>query len=59
MVSKELFKNLMKAIRETSEQDGDLEVAHILADKLMMETLEGLGYAEGVKFFKEMHKWYA
>lgn len=32
---------------------------HIDADELMCELLESLGYREGVRYFKEMEKWYS
>ncbi len=37
----------------------DTEHEHLLADELMCKILESLGYAEGVKVFREMTKWYA
>lgn len=37
----------------------DKEDRHILADKLMMSVLIGLGYIEGVEIFEDMGKWYA
>lgn len=49
------FARLMKAISE----DGDTEIAHSLADKLLCEALQSLGYGEGVEIFRKMHKWYA
>lgn len=57
IISQSEFARLMEAIRETSEIDGDYEVSHILADKLMIETLEAIGY--NLESFKKMHKWYA
>jgi hypothetical protein len=49
------FAEKMKAIDEA----GDIEVSHVKADELLCEVLRELGYAEGVKIFSEMDKWYA
>lgn len=57
IVSKDEFARLMNAIKDTAEMDGDFEVSHIIADKLLVETLEGLGY--DLKDYKSMKKWYA
>ena len=40
-------------------QDSTPEYNHIDADELMCELLESLGYREGVRYFKEMEKWYS
>ena len=37
----------------------DEEVCHILMDNAMCDFLEGLGFTEAVKIFKETKKWYA
>jgi hypothetical protein len=54
-VAPETFKILMErcALME------DKEKRHVLADKLMMSVLIGLGYIEGVEIFADMGKWYA
>lgn len=57
IISPNEFARLMEAIRDTSEIDGDYEVSHVLADKLMIETLEAFGY--NLESFKKMKKWYA
>lgn len=38
---------------------GDPEAAHGIADDLLCEVLESLGYADGVAIFKAMTRWYA
>ena len=38
---------------------GDEEIKHSMADDLLCETLERLGYGEGVAVFRDMDKWYA
>lgn len=37
----------------------DPEAFHSRADKLMQETLKGLGYEDGVKVFNKAIRWYA
>ena len=59
MITAEEFAKQMKAIAEGLDKSYDEEVAHISADALMMETLEDLGYGEGVEIFRNMPKWYA
>ena len=51
------FLTAMERIRDNPE--GDEEQNHIEADDIMCAILERLGYADGVKLFREMHKWYA
>lgn len=57
MISPQEFAEEMKNIVDTDR--GDWETAHILADSLMLETLEELGYEDGCKIFDKMPKWYA
>lgn len=37
----------------------DHEHDHRVADDLICEILESLGYSEGIKIFKDMTRWYA
>ncbi|MGH2621606.1 MAG: hypothetical protein ACRDHG_13725 [Anaerolineales bacterium] len=37
----------------------DNEHAHAAADRLLWETLDGLGYAQGVALMREQELWYA
>ncbi len=46
-----------KRMREIATYD--TEARHSEGDDLMMRVLKDLGYAEGVKVFDGMHKWYA
>ena len=46
-------------MRKLDNREGDIEKQHGQADALMCEVLRSLGYGKGVKFFEEMHKWYA
>ena len=40
-------------------ESGDEEADHVKADELMCQLLTSLGYGEGVKIFRDMHKWYS
>jgi hypothetical protein len=37
----------------------DEEIVHSMMDGIMCETLEKLGFTEGVRIFNEAPKWYA
>ena len=37
----------------------DEEIVHSMMDGIMCETLEKLGFTEGVEIFNEAPKWYA
>ena len=37
----------------------DIELKHIAADSFICETLERMGYSEGINIFYDMKKWYA
>lgn len=51
--------------KETAEQirkrcsHGDIEGAHCTADEILCDLLLSLGYAETVKAWNEVDKWYA
>lgn len=49
----------MRSICDEYKGDMDTEMRHIKMDQLMCQVLTDLGYAEGVKVFKEADKWYA
>lgn len=36
----------------------DPKTAHIMADRIICELLEDLGYGDGVAIFREGDKWY-
>jgi len=57
-MSPEEFKLKMIEINKLSEVE-DVEEAHGLADGLMCEVLEQLGYKEGIEIFNQMSKWYS
>lgn len=56
---KEYFFYMMNKIGELTEETGDYEMGHILADTLMVKVMNGLGYEDGTFFFRKMKKWYA
>ena len=55
----DVFAARMLAIRDSDRHDP--EEQHILADKLLCEVLQSLGYAEGVKMYNDptWTRWYA
>lgn len=60
IITPEEFAERMKEIyRVWYEEKDDIEALHDIMDKLMMNTLELLGYTEGVKIFDEAPKWYS
>ena len=55
VVSEEIALYLLKK----QQEDCDRETAHIEADKILCEFLEGIGYSEIVKEWNKINKWYA
>jgi len=53
------FERQMKQINIERAYDRDEERSHILADKLMCDTLKSLGYEAGVVIFENMPKYYS
>ncbi len=41
------------------QKESDVEVAHLKADQILCELLEGLGFQEIVDLYVEIGKWYA
>lgn len=59
-ITPEEFERRMKKIKKTYyDEMGDIELAHRLADDLMTEVLNSLGYSEGLAVNKSMKKWWA
>lgn len=54
-IDAEVFETKMKKIKKIK----DKEISHRKADDLLCETLEDLGYNEGIKIYKRISKWYA
>lgn len=48
-----------KAKKIIKEHRGDAEVRHSKLDELMEETLEALGFKEGVAVIRATTRWYA
>lgn len=54
------YLNRIKEVKQKYEvEEDDIEVAHYLADEVMCDLLESLGYVEIVEEFNSIHKWYA
>ncbi len=53
------FADAMRAIEEIAKKDMDYEMAHEMADILLAQLLQSLGYGDGVAVFNRMTKWYA
>ena len=53
----EEFADRMRQIAEDTWNDA--EGRHAMADELMCELLEALGYEEGIEIFDDMEKWYS
>ena len=51
------FERMMGYVDE--DTDGNKVVKHMAADKLMVKTLNSLGYSAGTKIYEEMEKGYA
>ena len=44
---------------ETLKNEGDIEIGHCDADKILCDLLTRLGYADVVEAYKQIPKWYA
>ena len=53
----EEFADRMRQIAE--DLWNDTEGRHAMADELMCELLEAMGYEEGIEIFDDMEKWYS
>lgn len=54
------YLNRMKEVKQKYEVEADdTEVAHCLADEVLCDLLESLGYVELVEEFNNLEKWYA
>lgn len=60
VVTQDMIDGFTAAMQEAYRVYGnDEERVHGVMDGLMCETLEKLGFADGVKIFEEAPKWYA
>lgn len=57
VITPDEFTRRMKLIVE--EHEDDPEILHGEMDELIMETLESLGYEEGIKIFDDAPKYYS
>jgi hypothetical protein len=50
-----------QALAELTEAqaNGDIEVAHATADRVLCDLLESLGFADVVEAYNKVDKWYA
>lgn len=44
---------------ELHVKDGDTEIAHWLADRILKDLLVSLGYEDVVREYEKVDKWYA
>ena len=47
------------ALEELQHEDGDIEFQHSAADAILCGLLDALGFAEVVKAWDRVPKWYA
>lgn len=60
VVTQDMIDTFTTEMWEAYQKYGDdEEIVHIMMDGIMCETLEKLGFAEGVEIFNEAPKWYA
>lgn len=52
-------KVIADLIRAACPKGGDEEISHSVADKILCDLLEEIGFVETVKAFNEVEKWYA
>ena len=53
------FKEYLKELSNDVTMSDNLEIAHINMDEYLCQTLEALGYSEGIKIFRTTPKWYS
>ena len=59
-VTQDMIDTFTTEMREAYQKYGDdEEIAHSMMDGIMCETLDRLGFTEGVEIFNEAPKWYA
>lgn len=60
VITQDMIATFTEAMREAYQKYGDdEEIVHSVMDGIMCETLEKLGFTEGVEIFDEAPKWYA
>lgn len=59
VVTQDIVDAFTEEMQEAYKKYGDdEEIVHSMMDGIMCETLEKLGFAEGVEIFNEAPKWY-
>ncbi len=59
IMSSSEFLAAMETIKNDEREGSYTETKHIAADNLCLAVLESLGYQQGVKVFRSLHKWYS
>ena len=60
VITQDMIDTFTTEMWEAYQKYGDdEEIVRIMMDGIMCETLEKLGFAEGVEIFNEAPKWYA
>lgn len=59
VITQDMIDSFTAAMREAYRAYGDDEYVHGVMDNIMCETLDRLGFTEGVEIFDETPKWYA
>lgn len=60
VITQDTIAAFTAAMREAYQKYGDdEEIVHSMMDGIMCETLDRLGFTEGVEIFDEAPKWYA
>lgn len=57
-IPQEMIDEFNEEMKDRS-QCGDTELAHEFMDAFMCDTLEKLGFGDGVCTFTRTHKWYS
>lgn len=60
VVTQDMVDAFKEEMQEAYQKYGDdKEIVHSMMDGIMCETLDRLGFTEGVEIFNEAPKWYA
>ena len=60
VITQDMIAAFRAAMREACQKyRDDEEIVHSMMDGIMCETLDRLGFTEGVEIFNEAPKWYA
>lgn len=60
VITQDMIAAFTEAMQEAYQKYGDdEETVHSMMDGIMCETLDSLGFTEGVGIFDEAPKWYA